>query len=175
MAMSSERAMPLRSAPFFDRNLGLWLYGNVNLLSAKLVHFVPACSNRWPLRRELEALECQVEKQVVNGAILVCGIHNGAHRRSAVVPLRWGAPRIVVFSGGFQYHLGPELNQEPFRVARLWRYGWDPKTDLAVSRRSPEKLPTYARHNPSVDRLIVRIATSDFGPGQSPHDVQLLA
>lgn len=83
-----------------------------------------------------------------------CGIHSPAHQNAAVVPLRWGSPRILVLSGGFRYHFGKDLMDEPFRVARLYRFGWDPVTDLAVSRRAPDKLPTYARHNPTVDRLI---------------------
>jgi DNA processing protein len=94
----------------------------------------------------------------------VCGVHNEAHQRAAVVPLRWGAPRIVVFSGGIRFHLGPELRDEPFRAGRLWRYQWDPRTDLAISRREPRKLPTFARHNPTVDRLIEGIAKQTW-PG----------
>jgi hypothetical protein len=80
------------------------------------------------------------------------------------VPLRWGAPRIVVVSGGFKYHLGPDLKDEPFRAARLWRYEFDRRTDLIVSRRAPDKLPTYASHNPTVDRLIARLALRQW-PG----------
>jgi len=106
-------------------------------------------------------MEARVEREVLSAKVLVCGIHNAAHRRSAVVPLRWGTPRIVVFSGGFACHLGVNLDQEPFRIARLWRYGWDPLTDLAVSR-SPEKKPTYGPNNRTVDRLIERIAKSEF-------------
>jgi DNA processing protein len=87
----------------------------------------------------------------------VTGIHSAAHMRAAIVPLRWGAPRILVLSGGFHYHLGENLDQEPFRSARLWRYAWDPLTDLAISRRAPDKLPTYAHFNPTVDRLIENI------------------
>lgn len=90
--------------------------------------------------------------------VLIAGIHSPAHQRAAIVPLRWGAPRILVFSGGFYYHLGLDLKQEPFRAARLWRYQFDAKTDLVISRRHPESLPTFARFNPTVDRLIERIA-----------------
>jgi DNA processing protein len=80
------------------------------------------------------------------------------------VPLRWGAPRILVFSGGFHHHLGPDLKEEPFRAARLWRYQFDAKTDLVISRRAPDKLPTFARFNPTVDRLIQRIVAREV-PG----------
>jgi hypothetical protein len=94
----------------------------------------------------------------------VCGIHNPAHRRAAIVPLRWGAPRVLVVSGGFCFHLGVKLNQEPFRAARLWRYQWDPTTDLIISRRAPEKKPTFALHNPTVDRMIGQITRGEW-PG----------
>ncbi len=39
---------------------------------------------------------------------------------SVVFSSDWGAPRIVVFSGGFQFHLGEKLTDEPFRAARPW-------------------------------------------------------
>lgn len=56
------------------------------------------------------------------------------------------------------HHLGPKIDQEPFRLGPLWRYRWDPVAVLAISRRAQEKRPTWGTHNPSVDRLIVRIA-----------------
>ena len=62
------------------------------------------------------------------------------------------------------HHLGEKLNQEPFRVARLWRYEWNSKTDLALSLRAPEELPTFAKHNPTIDRLISEI-TNRHRPG----------
>ena len=107
----------------------------------------------------------------MDGKVLVCGIHSPAHQRVAVVPLRWGSPRIVVLSGGFFHHLGADLREEPFRSARLWRYAWDPSTDLAVSRRPPESLPTYARHNPAVDRLVEAIALRNWPGLSSPSDL----
>ncbi|MBS1703682.1 MAG: hypothetical protein JST12_18610 [Armatimonadetes bacterium] len=106
----------------------------------------------------LNAIEKEAEAIAFLGRILVCGFHDHWHQRAAVVPLRWGAPRIVVMPGGFHFHLGKDLRQEPFRMARLWRYEWDPKTDLAVSRRAPDKLPTYSNHDPALDRLIRGIA-----------------
>ncbi|MGI8922784.1 MAG: hypothetical protein ACR2HJ_01880 [Fimbriimonadales bacterium] len=105
---------------------------------------------------QLSEIEREAERLVLDSKILVCGVHNFAHRRAAVVPLRWGSPRIVVLSGGIRFHLGQDLSHEPFRAARLWRYRWDPTTDLAVSRRAPDKLPTFASHNPTVDELIER-------------------
>jgi DNA processing protein len=136
----------------------LWLYGNVRLLDSRLAYIEAAGyrSNHRPA--ELDEIEQATERLVLDGQVLVAGIHSPAHQRSAVVPLRWGSPRILVLSGGFQYHLGPNLQDEPFRAARLWRYQFDPHTDLVVSRRAPDRLPTYALINPTVDRLVKAIA-----------------
>lgn len=158
-----EQPIPVRNARFEDEPgyyepAGLWLYGNVRLLGSRLAHIPEAFGPPIHSPDERDALERKAEELVLSGHTLVTGIHSPAHQRVAVVPLRWGSPRIVVVSGGFCYHLGLQLNQEPFRAARLWRYQWDPKTDLIVSRRAPEKFATYARHNPTVDRLVERVA-----------------
>ncbi len=161
---------PLRSAPFdvepgFYTPAGLWLYGNVRLLSGGLAAVTEAFGPDLHSPADLDHIERAAEQIVLAGKILVCGMHSAAHQRAAIVPLRWGAPRIMVFSGGFLHHLGRELKEEPFRTARLWRYAWDAKTDLAVSRRAPEKMPTFARHNPTVDRLIARLVSGEI-PGE---------
>ncbi len=159
----TKSAPPRRTAPFdlepgFYEPSGLWLYGNTRLLGAKLECIPEAFGNAIHSDDQLNEIERNAERIILSGTVLVCGIHNAAHQRSACVPLRWGAPRIVVFSGGFNYHLGENLDQEPFRVARLWRYEWDAKTDLAISLRAQDKKPTYATHNPTVDRLIAKIS-----------------
>jgi len=118
----------------------------------------------------LEEIESETEHIVLDGQVLVCGIHNRAHQRAAVVPLRWGAPRIICLSGGFLYHLGEDLNQELFPVARLWRYQFDPETDLVISRRAPAKRPTYASFNPTVDRMIKSIVEGTWPGLSSPCD-----
>ncbi|MBX7135752.1 MAG: hypothetical protein K1X67_24050 [Fimbriimonadaceae bacterium] len=165
--MNTHLAPPKRSAPFqvepgFYDPAALWLYGNARLLEAKLATVEAAHGPSTHSPAELDEVERTSEALVLDGKVLVCGIHSPAHQRSAVVPLRWGAPRVLCFSGGFHHHLGPDLKEEPFRVARLWRYQFDPQTDLVVSRRAPDRLPTYARHNPTVDRLIQRIVNRDF-------------
>lgn len=158
-----EPSLLPRSAPFTDEPgyfeaARLWLYGNIKLLDRELC-FAPTVLNPSDdEHRDMASAELESERLVLEGKVLVCGVHNDVHRRAAIVPLRWGAPRIVVLSGGFHHHLGPKLDQEPFRVARLWRYQWDPKTDLAISKRAPDRPPTFARHNPTVDRLIRAIA-----------------
>ncbi|HVT12614.1 MAG TPA: hypothetical protein VHE55_10120 [Fimbriimonadaceae bacterium] len=149
--------MIYRDVPSYFAPAGLWLFGNVRLLGADLA-LVPRARGRPDhLPIELDAIEREAEEIALGSQILVCGIHNAAHQRSAVVPLRWGAPRILVLSGGFYYHFGKELRDEPFRAARLWRYQFDSTTDLAISRRAPEKLPTFGLYNPTVDRLITML------------------
>lgn len=169
-------APPRRTAPFdqepgYCESSGLWLYGNARLLDGALACVIEACGLNIHRPRELDAIEQAAEMLVLDSKVLVCGIHSPAHQRAAVVPLRWGAPRIVVLSGGFNYHLGKDLKDEPFRAARLWRYQWDPKTDLAISRRAPEKLPTYATHNPTVDRMIRLISSREWPGLRSPREL----
>ena len=161
-------------SPAFDEATGLWLYGNVKLLGAKLAHVEAASGPNCHTSSQFDAVEAEAECLVLDSKVLVCGFHSRAHMRAAVVPLRWGSPRIVVMSGGFKYHLGEDLNEEPFRAARLWRYCWDPLTDLAVSRRAPDKLPTYACHNPTVDRLIAKIAGGELAGIDSPSQTDLV-
>lgn len=166
-------APPHRTAPYdvepgYFEPGGLWLYGNFRLLDGRLACVSAASGPNRHRPGELDAIEHEAEELVLSSRILVCGIHNDAHQRAAAVPLRWGAPRIVVVSGGFYYHLGIDLKDELFRAARLWRYQFDPKTDMVVSRRAPNKLPTYASHNPTVDRMICLIAGREWPGLRSP-------
>ena len=161
MHASLLEACTKRSAPYVEepgQHGKLWLYGNVRLLEANLACVGRACGTPIHTHEQLDQIEKIAEQIVLDGKVLVCGVHNVAHQRAAVVPLRWGSPRIVVFSGGFKQHLGDDLKNEAFRSARLWRYSWDPLTDLAVSRRAPDKLPTWGHHNPTVDSLIMCLA-----------------
>jgi len=166
-----RRSAPFEAEPGFYEPAQLWLYGNARLLASHLAQVFEACgpSDHSPVR--LDAIEREAEDHVLASKVLVCGVHSPAHQRAAIVPLRWGSPRIVVFSGGFQYHLGKDLMQEPFPAGCLWRERWDPRTDLAVSRRAPDRLPTYATHNPTVDRLIKRLVLGEslglLGPDPS--------
>ncbi len=170
-------APPRRSAPYdvepgYFEPGGLWLYGNFRLLDGQLACVAEAAGPPNHRPSELEAIEVEAERLVLNSRVLVCGVHSPAHQRAAIVPLRGGAPRIVVVSGGFYYHLGRDLKDELFRVARLWRYQFDPRTDLVVSRRAPSKLPTFAHHNPTVDRMMRLIANHEWPGLRSP--VELL-
>lgn len=149
-----RRTMPFHIEPGFYEDGEVWLYGNARILQGHLAFVGGSIGPNHHSIAELNAIEAEAERHVLNSKVLVCGIHSPAHQRAAVVPLRWGSPRVLVLSGGFHYHFGENLDQEPFRAARLWRYQWDPLTDLAISRRAPEKLPTFATHNPTIDRMI---------------------
>lgn len=170
ISASERRTAPYTDEPGFYEPAKLWLYGNVKLLHTNLAYIADSCGLPIDSPGNLNKIEAQAEQLVLDGRILVCGVHNDAHQRAAIVPLRWGSPRIVVFSGGFYHHLGDQLSEEPFRAARLWRYQWDPKTDLAVSRRAPDRLPTYALYNPTVDKLIRQLATGSMPGLSSPID-----
>ena len=153
-----------QSGPHFFPDAGLWVYGNSHLLGAALASIPRAFGPPSHNHSDLDLIEREAEKAVLGGKTLVTGIHSPAQQGVAIVPLRWGSPRILVLSGGISYHLGPTLKEEPFRAARLWRYQFDESTDLVISRRAPEKLPTFARFNPTIDRLIDRIVTHQI-PG----------
>lgn len=155
---------PFDTEPGFYPEAGLWLYGNARLLGTSLASISRAVGHPHHMLEDLGQIEYETEQAVLGGRIVVTGVHNPAHQRVAIVPLRWGAPRILVFSGGFHHHLGSDLKEEPFKAARLWRYQFDAKTDLVISRRAPDKLPTFAQFNPTVDRLIERI-TARLVPG----------
>jgi DNA processing protein len=157
-----RRTARFEDEPGFYEDGGLWLYGNVKLLQASLACVPEVFGPDVLSPKELDRIEGKAERIVFESKVLVCGIHNQAHQKAAIVPLRWGSPRIVIFSGGFKHHLGENLDQEPFRAARLWRYQWDPKTDLAISRRAPDKLPTFASLNPTVDRVIQMIVNREW-------------
>ncbi len=114
--------MPYDVEPGYYEAGKLWLYGNARLLSTNLAYIPQACGLLSHTKAELEVIEKEAERLALEGRTIITGIHNPAHQRVAIVPLRWGAPRIVVMSGGFRYHLGENLDQEPFRTARLWRF-----------------------------------------------------
>ena len=111
--------------------------GNGNLLQQNLWEF-PYKGE--PLTPEfLNHVEKESENAVLNGFTLVIrsSMPKSICERSGVVPLRWGAPRILVAEGNWQgYHWRQAVmaGQEPCRVFRLWRYRWDDQTDALVRR-----------------------------------------
>lgn len=133
----------------------LFLYGNTRLLKSNTFCVL---SSRQSTDKELDVIETCVEEGVLQSEVLVSGHDTPEYRRAAVVPLRWGAPRVLVLDQGFFHVFGPELTDEAFKAARLWRYKFDAKTDLAVSWVSPER--GYHRNsNRMRDRLVASLST----------------
>lgn len=153
----------------------LFLYGNQNLLKGKTFAVL---SSRNTTPAGLDQLEMLAEKGVLNGEIVVSGHDTPEYQRSALVPLRWGAPRILCLDRGLFDALGPELKEEPFRAARLWRYQFDPNTDLVVSPFRPHS-KFVGVNNQIRDRLIVSLADrADFvevAPGGNMEKMALRA
>ncbi|MGV3616368.1 MAG: hypothetical protein ACO1SV_13635 [Fimbriimonas sp.] len=113
----------------------LFLYGNARLLEARTFCVL---ASRGTLPADLELIERLTEEGVLEGEVLVTGHDRPEYQRSAVVPLRWGSPRILCLDRGLFRVLGEDLRDEAFRTARLWRYEFDPGTDLVVSPFRPE-------------------------------------
>lgn len=132
----------------------LFLYGNVRLLQAST--FAVLASRATP-PAGLERIETLTEEGVLNGETLVTGHDRPEYQRSAIVPLRWGASRILVLDRGLFQVLGPDLRDEAFRAARLWRYEFDPGTDLAISPFRPEA-DFIGANNRVRDRLVASLA-----------------
>jgi predicted Rossmann fold nucleotide-binding protein DprA/Smf involved in DNA uptake len=113
----------------------LFLFGNTKLLEART--FSVLCSNGAP-PEALDKIERLAEEGVLNAEALVSGVNRAPYQRAAVVPLRWGSPRILCLDRGLLPTLGETLSEEPFPAARLWRYKFDPQTDLVVSPARPQ-------------------------------------
>ena len=133
----------------------LFSYGNARILEAK--SFAVMSSRKSPTEA-LEAIEGMAEEGVLGGETLITGHDTPEYQRSAIVPLRWGAPRILVLDRGLFAALGEELAEEPFRAARLWRYRFDPQTDLAISSLHPDQ-DFAAQSNKARDWLIACLAS----------------
>lgn len=132
----------------------LFLYGNTKLLEAR-TFTVLSSRNSYPA--DLNQIEKLTEDAVLDGGILVTGHDTSEYQRSAVVPLRWGSPRILCLDRGLFKVLGENLRDEAFRAARLWRYEFDPKTDLVVSPFRPEA-DFIGINNKIRDRLVGSLA-----------------
>lgn len=132
----------------------LFFYGNKRLLEAKT--FAVLSSRKSP-PAALDRIERLAENGVLEGETIIAGHDTPEYQRAAVVPLRWGAPRIIVLDRGLFAALGEELKDEPFRTGRLWRYQFDASTDLAISATRPDA--DYHREaNRTRDRLIACLA-----------------
>jgi len=128
----------------------LFLYGNQKLLSAKTFCVL---SSRNTSPAGLDQMERLCEAGVLNAEVVVAGHDTPEYQRAAVVPLRWGAPRILCLDRGMFQVLGENLRDEPFRAARLWRFSFDPSTDLVISPFRPDAIFTGV-NNKVRDRLV---------------------
>lgn len=132
----------------------LYLYGNQKLLRGDTFAIM---ASRNSTKDDLNAVEQRTEEGVLAGKILVSGHTKDAYRTSSVVPLRWGAPRILVLDASFYEAHGEHLEEEPFRAARLWRYKFDSTTDLALTWIPPVQTG-HRGANATRDRLIAGLA-----------------
>lgn len=155
LVSTSSVLYPEKLTSFFENPpTFFYAYGNLRLLQSS--SFTVLCS-RSPSPADLEAIERLAEQGVLDGKTLVGGTNTDAYQRAAVVPLRWGAPRILVLDRGLFCALGETLEEEPFRTARLWRYRFDPVSDLVVTRQRP--FDEYAPANQSKrDELIAALS-----------------
>lgn len=128
----------------------LFLYGNARLLESETFCVL---SSRDTSSAGLEVIEKLTEERVLAGKTLVSGHDTPEYQRSAIVPLRWGAPRVLILDRGLFKALGEDLREEPFRAARLWRYQFDAKTDLAISCLNPDR-DYHPNSNRIRDKLI---------------------
>ncbi len=153
----------------------LFLFGNTKLLNAKTFTVM---SSRNTTPGGLDLMEKLAEQGVLSSEVLVAGDKTPEYERTAVVPLRWGSPRILCLDRGLFHALGEDLSQETFRAARLWRYQFDEKTDLAISPFKPDA-HFVGVNNQVRDRLIASISNRlDFvevAPGGNMEKLARLA
>lgn len=128
----------------------LFFYGNRKLLESPTFAVL---SSRGADAEMLAQIEYVSEDRILQGQVVVTSHDTVEYQRSAVTALRWGSPRIMVFDTGFFHALGEDLKNEPFRTARLWRYEFDARTDLAVSAIHPDRT-FHPSSNRIRDRLI---------------------
>lgn len=132
----------------------LFMYGNQKLIESKTFCIL---SSRSTPPKALDKIEKLAEEGVLKGEVLVSGHDRPEYQRSAVVPLRWGSPRILCLDRGMFGALGDDLSVEPFRTARLWRFQFDKNTDLVVSPFRPNA--GFAGVNNQVrDRLVAGLS-----------------
>jgi predicted Rossmann fold nucleotide-binding protein DprA/Smf involved in DNA uptake len=132
----------------------LFFYGNTRLLEAKTFCVLSSRDSR---AADLELIEKLTEEGVLNSEVLVTGHDRPEYQRSAVVPLRWGSPRILCLDRGLFKVLGEDLKNEAFRAARLWRYQFDPATDMVISAFRPHA-DFIGVNNQVRDRLVASLS-----------------
>ena len=134
-------------------------YGDLRLLwklGTKSTFHVPESLWHHAGRQTWEKIERDTEKGVLDAKVLVCSMSTTEHQSAAVVPLRWGSPRVLVLPCGIKKVLGKDLKDECFRAARLWRYSFDPTMDLVLSFSEDES--GFVVHSDTVNRAIAKLA-----------------
>ncbi len=132
----------------------LYLYGNHKLLDMVTYSVL---SSRNTTDSQLVEMEQLAEEHILLGRTTVTGHDTPEYQRTAVTALRWGAPRILVLDTGLFTALGEDLKEEPFASARLWRYQFDPLTDLALTAVNP--LKNYHKNSNRIrDRLVASLS-----------------
>lgn len=150
----------------------LFAYGNRRLLKTK--SFAIMASRNAP-PAALDTIERLAEEGVLSGEVLVSSHNTPEYRRAAVVPLRWGAPRILAFDEELSAALGEDLTSEPFTAARLWRHQFDASTDLAISAILPEH-DKHGGSNRKRDLLVAGLSRRiDFAYIQMGRNMESLA
>lgn len=132
----------------------IYLFGNRTLIDSETFCVLASRNANDDVLTEIER---RTEDNVLKGRCLVSGHDTPEYQRSAVTCLRWGAPRVMVFDTGLFDALGEDLREEPFPAARLWRYQFDAKTDLAVSAVNPLK-NYHPNSNKVRDRLVAGLS-----------------
>lgn len=150
----------------------LFLYGNLRLLRQRTFCVL---ASRGSSPKDLDLIEQLAEEGVMAGETLVSGHDKPEYQRSAIVPLRWGAPRVLVLDEGLFAALGQDLREEPFRAARLWRYKFDPATDLAISTVHPDR-QSHQSANRVRDRVVAGLSSRlDFVRVQAGGNMERIA
>lgn len=132
----------------------LFAYGNLRLLGHPSFAVL---ASRGTTPKALDLIERLTEEGILAGETIVSGHDRPEYQRAAIVPLRWGAPRILCLDQGLFRVLGDDLRNEAFRAARLWRYEFDPRTDLVISPFRPEA-GFIGANNRIRDRLVTSLA-----------------
>lgn len=131
-----DGSFPARIEQFDPNPPGLlFAYGSLNLLERSTFSVI---ASRNAPKAALDKIEQLTEERLLQGAVLVGGVDRLEYQRASVVPLRWGAPRILCLDRGLYGTFGKDLKSEAFRAARLWRHSFDPSTDLALTPFRPD-------------------------------------
>lgn len=139
----------------------LYMYGNLKLLASDRFT-LPISVLDQVTRQDILDVHVPLAAEILKGRTLVTGVHSPLHDQAAVLPLRWGAPRILVLTSGFLQSLGPNLDQELTLLSRRWRYEFDPLTDLVISPFAPEDSGKInSKTLELVEQIVLKIANSD--------------